>query len=36
VGSNKKSCRRQTITYGLRPMRVYRSAVDCLNLSKAG
>jgi hypothetical protein len=36
VGSNKKSCRRQKITYGLRPMRVYRPAVDCLNLSKAG
>ena len=36
VGSNKKSCRRQKITYGLRPLRVYRPAVDCLNLSKAG
>jgi hypothetical protein len=36
VGSNKKSCRRQKITYGLCPMRVYRPAVDCLNLSKAG
>ena len=30
VGSNKKSCRRQKITYGLCPMRVYRPAVDCL------
>ena len=36
VGSNKKSCRQQKITYGLCPMRVYRPAVDCLNLSKAG
>ncbi len=36
VGSNQKSCRRQKITYDLRPMRVYRPAVDCLNLSKAG
>ena len=30
VGSNKKSCRRQKITYGLCPMRVYRPAVDSL------
>ena len=36
VGSNKKSCPRHKITYGLRPMRVYWPAVDCLNLSKAG
>ena len=36
VGGNKKSCRRQKITYGLCPMRVYRPDVDCLNLSRAG
>src|SRR6266516_8230215 len=36
MGSEEKSCRRQKITYGLCPMRVYRPAVDCLNLSKAG
>ena len=36
VGSKKKSCRWQKITYGLRPLRVYRPAIDCLNLSKAG
>ena len=34
MGSKEKSCRRQKITYGLRPMRVYRPAVDCLNLSR--
>ena len=36
VGGKEKSCRRQKITYGLRPLRVCRPAVDCLNLSKAG
>ena len=36
VGSEQKSRRRQKITYGLRPMRFYWPAVDCLNPSKAG
>jgi hypothetical protein len=36
VGGKKKSCRRQNITYGLRPMRVYRPAVDYRNLKKRG